>query len=157
MSADDVTARLKLALQASGLDQADADRWPRLLYEEGPSFVPNDLSEWLEAQGMRYTRSKPYHSITQRKIEQWHQTFKNHILIVNYDLPGELQAKSVHFVDHYNPRRDHESLDNCTPADVYFGRGARMQKRRKDVKRRTIEQRRRQHFNAAELASTRWA
>ena len=52
-------------------------------------------------------------------------------------------------VEHYNHRRYHESLDNLTPADVYFGRGQRILERRKHIKRRTIEQRRRQHFNAA--------
>jgi putative transposase len=39
---------------------------------------------------------------------------------------------------------------NLTPADVYFGRGARILQRRKEIKRKTIEQRRRMHFQAAE-------
>lgn len=37
MGADDVTATLELALQASGLDQVGADRRPRLLSDNGPS------------------------------------------------------------------------------------------------------------------------
>lgn len=149
MSADDVTATLELALQASGLDQVGADRRPRLLSDNGPSYVANDLSEWLEAQGMRHTRGKPYHPMTQGKIERWHLSLKSRILLENYSLPGDLERAVADFVDHYNHRRYHESLDNLTPADVYFRRGARILERRHEIKRRTIERRRRQHFNAA--------
>jgi transposase InsO family protein len=149
MSADDVTATLELALQASGLDQVGADRRPRLLSDNGPSYVANDLSEWLEAKGMRHTRGKPYHPMTQGKIERWHLSLKSRILLENYYLPGDLERAVADFVDHYNHRRYHESLDNLTPADVYFGRGARILERRHEIKRRTIERRRRQHFNAA--------
>ncbi len=149
MGADDVTATLELALQTSGLDQAGADRRPRLLSDNGPSYVANDLSEWLEAQGMRHTRGKPYHPMTQGKIERWHLSLKSRILLENYYLPGDLERAVADFVDHYNHRRYHESLDNLTPADVYFGRAARILERRQEIKRQTIEHRRRQHFNAA--------
>jgi putative transposase len=149
MTASDVTATLELALQASGLDQVGADRRPRLLSDNGPSYVANDLSEWLEAQGMRHTRGKPYHPMTQGKIERWHLSLKSRILLENYYLPGDLDSAVAGFVDHYNHRRYHESLDNIAPADVYFGRAARILRRREEIKRRTIEQRRRQHFNAA--------
>jgi putative transposase len=149
MSAADVTATLYLALQASGLDDADLDQRPRLLSDNGPSYVAGELAEWLEGQGMRHTRGKPYHPMTQGKIERWHLSLKSRILLENYYLPGDLERAVANFVDHYNHRRYHESLDNLTPADVYFGRGARILKRRDDIKRRTIEQRRRQHFNAA--------
>ena len=47
---------------------------------------------------------------------------KNQILLENYYLPGQLEARLAEFVDYYNTRRYHESLDNLTPADVYFGR-----------------------------------
>ena len=44
--------------------------------------------------------------------------------------------------------RYHESLDNLTPADVYFGRGQAILERREKIKRKTIEQRRRLHQQA---------
>ncbi len=149
MSAVDVTATLDLALQASGIDQVDADRRPRLLPDNGPSYVANDLAEWLEVQGMRHTRGKPYHPMTQGKIERWHLSLKSRILHENYFVPGDLERAVTDFFDHYNHRRYHESLDSLTPDDVYFGLGARILERRREIKRRTIEQRRRQHFNAA--------
>ena len=58
-----------------------------------------------------------------RKIERWHQTLKNRILLENYFLPGDLEKQIELFVDHYNHQRYHESLNNLTPGDVYFGRG----------------------------------
>jgi putative transposase len=149
MSAADVTETLGLALQASGLDNAEPDRRPRLLSDNGPSYIASDLSDWLEKQGMRHTRGKPYHPMTQGKIERWHLSLKSRILLENYYLPGDLERAVAGFVEHYNHRRYHESLDNLTPADVYFGRGARILERRERIKHRTIEQRRRQHFEAA--------
>jgi transposase InsO family protein len=149
MAASDVTDTLHLALQASGLDQAEVDCRPRLLSDIGPSYVANDLADWLKGQGMRHTRGKPYHPMTQGKIERWHLSLKSRILLENYFLPGDLERAVSDFVEHYNHCRYHESLDNLTPADVYFGRGDRILKRREDIKRRTIDLRRRQHFNAA--------
>jgi hypothetical protein len=61
-------------------------------------------------------------------------------------LPGDLERAIADFVEHYNHRRYHESLDNLTPADVYFGRGPRILQRREEIKRKTIEQRRRLHL-----------
>src|ERR1700747_739542 len=59
--------------------------------------------------------------MTQGKIERWHQTFKNRILLENYYLPGDLEAQIAAFVADYNHLRYHESISNLTPADVYFG------------------------------------
>ena len=148
MSADDVTDTLELALQASDLDDAPPQRRPRLLSDNGPSYVAGDLSDWLESQGMKHTRGKPYHPMTQGKIERWHLSLKSRILLENYYLPGDLERAVADFVEHYNHRRYHESLDNLTPADVYFGRAAGILQRRKEIKRKTIEQRRRMYFQA---------
>ena len=45
-------------------------------------------------------------------------------------------------VDHYNHRRHHDSLQNLTPANVYFGRGQTILKQRERIKHKTIETRR---------------
>ena len=79
---------------------------------------------------------RPVHPQTQGKIERWHQTLKNRILLENYYLPGDLEAHITRFVEHYNHWRYHESLQNLTPADVYFGRGQTILLQRERIKRR---------------------
>ena len=91
MTADDVTATLKLALEASGCNRANVVHKPRLLSDNGSSYISGDLAEWLEDHGMDHVRGAPYHPQTQGKIERWHQTLKNRILLENYYLPGDLE------------------------------------------------------------------
>ncbi|HQU70638.1 MAG TPA: IS3 family transposase [Albidovulum sp.] len=149
MKAGDVTDTLTIALQASGCDSARVVQRPRLLSDNGPSYVSSDLAAWLSDKGMEHTRGAPCHPQTQGKIERWHQTLKNRILLENYFLPGDLEQQVAAFVDHYNHRRYHESLDNLTPADVYFGRGDIITLERERIKRETIKQRRLLHRDAA--------
>jgi putative transposase len=149
MKVDDVTDTLKLALAASGCSQARVAHKPRLLSDNGSSYISGDLAKWLAAQGMRHVRGAPCHPQTQGKIERWHQTLKNRILLENYYLPGDLEASIARFVDHYNHRRYHESLNNLTPADVYLGRGQTILLNRDRIKRNTIQNRRLLHQNKA--------
>ena len=81
--------------------------------------------------------------------ERWHQTLKNRILLENYYLPGALEEAIGGFIEYYNHHRYHESLGNMTPADVYFGKAPAIQKRRQEIKTRTINQRRALHQKAA--------
>jgi transposase InsO family protein len=149
MKAEDVTDTLELALKASGCDEATVVHRPRLLSDNGSSYVAGDLATWLEKRDIIHVRGAPYHPQTQGKIERWHQTLKNRILLENYYLPGDLEAQIEGFVDHYNHHRYHESLENLTPADVYFGRGKTILLERERIKRQTIQQRRLQHQIAA--------
>ena len=100
MRAEDVTDTLDLALQASGCDQVHVIHKPRLLSDNGSCYVSGDLAEWLQDKGMKHSRGAPYHPQTQGKIERWHQTLKNRILLENYFLPGDLEAQIKAFVDH---------------------------------------------------------
>ena len=68
MTADDVTATLKLALEASGGNRANVVHKPR---------------------------RAPYHPQTQGKIERWHQTLKNRILLENYIYPAISKTTSA--------------------------------------------------------------
>jgi putative transposase len=149
MRAEDVTDTLDLALAASGCDQVHVHHRPRLLSDNGPCYIAGELADYIEAQRMSHVRSAPFHPQTQGKIECWHQTMKNRILLENYFLPGDLEIQIETFVEYYNHQRYHESLNNVTPADAYFGRAAAIVKRRERIKRETIEHRRLQHRKLA--------
>ena len=145
MCASDVTATLDQALAASGLDHITVTQRPRLSRITVRHYVASDLAAWLEDKNMEHVRGAPYHPQTQGKIERWHQTLKNRILLDNYYLPGDLERQIDAFVGHYNHVRYHESINNLTPADVYFGRAETILAERQRIKRATIANRRLQH------------
>ncbi len=149
MKADDVTDTLNLALKASGCDSAKVLHKPRLLSDNGSSYISGDLADWLHDHDMDHVRGAPYHPQTQGKIERWHQTLKNKILLENYFLPGDLENQIGVFVDHYNNYRYHESINNVTPADAYFGRHTAIIERREKIKKLTIQNRRLNHQRQA--------
>jgi transposase InsO family protein len=107
------------------------------------------LAEWLQDKGLKHFRGAPYHLQTQGKIERWHQTLKNCILLEHHVLLGDLKAQIETFVDHYNHQRYHEGLNNVTPSDVYFGRDKAILQQRKRIKRKTLEARRLHHCQRA--------
>ena len=145
MTSKDAEDTLALALERTGLDKADISHRPRLLSDNGPSYVSTGFAEWLEEHGIEHTRGAPFHPQTQGKIERWHQSLKNRILLENYYLPGELKSKIADFIHHYNTRRYHESLNNLTPEDVYLGRGDRILEKRKQIKLKSLARRKSLH------------
>ncbi len=58
---------------------------------------------------------------------------KNQILLENYYLPGDLKRALKDFVGYYNHERHHESLNNLTPADVFYGRGQEILDQREKI------------------------
>jgi RNA-directed DNA polymerase len=114
-----------------------------------PRTSPAISPDMLDGRGIEHIRGAPYHPQTQGKIERWHQTLKNRVLLENYYLRGALEAEVGAFVEHYNHARYHESLHNLTPADVYFGRDQTILHKRERIKRQTIANRRLQHHAKA--------
>jgi transposase InsO family protein len=108
-----------------------------------------ELQTYLDEQGIAHTRGAPYHPMTQGKIERWHRTMKNVVKLENYYSPGELERAIARFVEHYNHRRYHESLDNVTPADAYFGRRQEILAHRQKIKRETLARRKRENRREA--------
>ena len=84
------SAEEKIRIVLSGL-RGEVVHKPRLLSDNGSSYIAGDLAVWLEDQGMDHVRGAPNHPQTQGKIERWHQTLKNRVLLENYYLPGDLE------------------------------------------------------------------
>jgi transposase InsO family protein len=143
MSSGDVKEVLDQAIAATGVDAVEVRHRPRLLSDNGPCFISKELGEYLEARAIAHTRSRPYHPMTQGKIERYHRTLKNVLLLQNHWLPGALEQEIERFVRYYNHDRVHESLHNLTPADVYRGRGREILSARDQLKRQTLRRRER--------------
>jgi transposase InsO family protein len=149
MRASDVADTLTMALEASGLDRMNVIQRPRLLSDNGSSYIVGDMADWLEDKRMGQVRRAPLHPQMQGKIERWHQTLKNRILFGNYYLSGDLEQKIGDFVAYCNHLRYHESIANLTPTDVCFGRGKTILPERERIKRDTIRTIHLQHSGQA--------
>jgi putative transposase len=149
MNASDVQDTLQIALAKTGLDHVLVEHRPRLLSDNGSCYLSKDLKLFLEGKHIEHTRGAPYHPMTQGKIERYHRSMKNIVNLQNYFLPGELESQIASFVNYYNNQRYHESLDNLTPADVYFGRTKEVLTKREEIKKRTMQHRRLQNLQIA--------
>ena len=149
MNANDVSATLDIALAASGCDSIAVLHKPRLLSDNGSCYIASGLAEYPEEKWHGPCPRCPDHPQTQGRIERWHQTLKNRILLENCYLQGELEAATAAFVEHYNKHRYHESLGNLTPADGSFGRGPAILAEREPIKKLTIKSRPLNHLRQA--------
>jgi len=120
---------------------------PRLLSDNGPCNVSKALREYLEAEDIHHTRGKQYHPITQGKIERYHRSMKNLLLLVYYHSPSELENQIGSFMDYYSNYRYHEALNNLIPADVYYGRDCEILAKREQIKKNTMLLRRRHNYS----------
>ena len=142
MSAGDVKELLDLAVEKTGIEHISVRHRPRLLSDNGPCYIADELKKYLKEKGIGHTRGAPYHPMTQGKIERYHRSIKNVIRLQHYYFPGELEREIDRFVTYYNNERYHESLNNVTPADVYFGRNNQIVNRREQLKKQTLYLRR---------------
>jgi putative transposase len=149
MAATDVATTLDLARAKAGVDRVAVHHRPRLLSDNGPCYISGQLATYLATHGLTHTRGKPYHPMTQGKIERYHRSMKNVVKLEHYYSPWELERAIGRFVEHYNNRRLHEALQNVTPADVYYGRQATILSRRERIKQATLKRRKRMNRRAA--------
>lgn len=145
MKADDVTRILDSAIEKVGVSHVKIIHKPRLLSDNGPCYLSSDLKEYMADRKMKHIRCRPYHPQTQGKIERYHRSLKNLILLDHYYTPEELNLAIGSFVKHYNNYRYHESLDNVTPSDVYYNRHHKILSRRELIKERTLKLRRQEN------------
>jgi len=142
MSASEVKEVVDEAIAVSGVRHVRIVNRLRLLSDNGPCFISGELKKYLSNERIIHIRGKPFHPMTQGKIERYHRSMKNIVTLDNYYSPEELEAEISSFVEYYNNERYHESLDNVTPSDVYHGRSEEILSRRKQIKKRTMKQRR---------------
>jgi putative transposase len=71
---------------------------------------------------------------------------KNVAKLEHYLSPWELERAIEAFVKYYNQDRQHGSLDNVTPPDMYYGRGQTILNRQECTKLKTLAIRKQNHY-----------
>ena len=152
MAATDVEETLQLALAMTGVERVQVRHRPRLLSDNGPAFIAQTLADYLKSYGIDHIHGRAHHPQTQGKIERYHRSMKSIVKLNTFFFPWELEQTIADFVAYYNTIRYHESLDNLTPADVYFGRQEEVLTQRNTVKQHTLQERRRHNLRVEECA-----
>ena len=142
MSSSYVQRLLDLAIEKTGVEKVKIKHRPRLLSDNGPCYMSGQLRKYLGDKKIDHERGRPYHPMTQGKIERFHRSLKNVINLDNYYYPWELEKQLEGFVNYYNHERYHESINNLTPADVYAGRREKVLYEREEIKQKTMKLRR---------------
>ena len=139
MESEDAKRVVGKAVLEAGI--TDQER-PRLLTDNGSCYISMEFKKFIKDEEFGHVQGAPYHPQTQGKIERYHRTMKNVVKLENYFFPDELRSALESFVHYYNYERYHESLDNMTPADVYYGRAREIKNRRHTTKIKTLKERR---------------
>jgi transposase InsO family protein len=144
MTSQDVIPSVEMALQFAGLTKKNA---PKILSDNGKCYISSEIKSFFSSKGITPINGKPMHPQTQGKIERYHRTMKNVVKLDNYYSPEDLSHAIGEFVNYYNNCRYHESLNNLTPADVYFNRAEKILKERKKIKGKTMRSRRKTYIS----------
>ena len=139
MTSDDVYRTIDKAIEKAGVTFRNP---PCLLSDNGPCYIASSFKQYLcKEYNIKHIHGKPLHPQTQGKIERYHRSMKNVIKLNHYFCPSELEKAIDEWVDYYNEKKFHESLDNLTPKDVYLGQGEKIKKIREIIKQKSINKR----------------
>ena len=143
MTADSLIQVVQLAIDATGMTEVPLEDRTRLLSDNGSGYVSRAFRDYLGLVGIRHILAAPYHPQTNGKLERYHQSIKQEVNQVPYEVPGDLEEAIADFVNYYNHRRYHKALSNVTPDDVLRRRREGILIKRREVKAQTLASRKR--------------
>jgi len=125
MTSDSLIQVVQLAIYATGMAEVPLEDRTRPLSDDGPGYVSRAFRDYLGLVGIRRILAAPYHPQSNGKPERYHQSIKQDVNQVPYEVPGDLEVATLGYVDYSKHRRYHKALSNVTPDDGLKGKTGR--------------------------------
>lgn len=142
MAAESLIDVVQQAVDMTGMTDVPVENRTVLLSDNGPGYLSRQFNDYLDLVDIRHILAAPFHPQTNGKIERYHRSIREEIDLVPYEMPSRLREAIRGFVEYYNYHRYHEGLGDVIPYDVYTGRHIQVIEKRKEVKSRTLQERR---------------
>ena len=138
MTADSLIEVVQLAVDTTRMTEVPVEDRTNLLSDNGSGYVSRAFRDYLHLVGIHHILASPFHPQTNGKLERYHQSIKQEVNQIPYEMPADLEQAIAEFVNYYNYRRYHKALGNVTPDDVLQGRRDYILTRRKEVQTQTL-------------------
>jgi len=83
---------IQVAIYATGMIEVPLEDRTRPLSDDGPGYVSRAFRDYLGLVGTRHTLAAPYHPQSNGKLERYHQSIKQDVHQVPYEVPGDLEV-----------------------------------------------------------------
>lgn len=93
-----------------------------IVSDNGPSFASAEFAEFLRQNGIKHTKSAPYHPATNGLVERFIQTFKQSMKAMKWE-SGDVNKKIANFLLTY--RQTPHTSTHETPSKLFLGRDLR--------------------------------
>lgn len=99
------------------------DARPRIITDNGSQFISKEFRNYIKNAELDHIKTSIRNPQANGKIERYHRTINEECIRVKSAVKLEdLQESISDYIDHYNCKRLHASLNYLTPEDYFFGR-----------------------------------
>lgn len=90
--------------------------------DQGSQFTCNDYINLLKTNNIKISMDGKGRVLDNQRIERFFRSYKwEKLYLEEYETGHQLRQITQEYIEYYNNRRPHQSLDYKTPAEYYFG------------------------------------
>lgn len=134
----DAVSVFKKAIEVVHLRQSESEEWPTILTDRGACYKSKIFRSFIKEKGLKHRMAAPRTLAERIRIERSFRSLKRALSIYGGKTPQDLAEFVDEYYSFYNKYRSHYSLNNLTPADIFFGNNKNIILHRNRVHKETL-------------------